>query len=147
MKKLMILGAAALLGVASGAKGVQVFTPPATGEGAIAEAGLTGATVASWSANTLYVRDGTGRNRVALRAEKDVSQLAIGDISGKQAEFATVAVVRLDSLGDPLIGESLGKMAFSAPPNAGPRKQLLAVAWLFAIGLIGMATVGRRKKL
>ncbi len=143
MKRLISFCIAAILGVATGVEGAQVYTPPATGE-------LTSTTevaVSRWPINTLYVRDGTGRNQVALRADKDVSQLDIADIAGKQTELAALDIVRLDSLGDPLIAESLGKLTFGAPSNPGPGKQLMAIAWLVAIGLIGMATVGRRKKL
>ena len=143
MKRLISFCIAAIFGVATGVEGAQVYTPPSTGE-------LTSTTevgVSHWPTNTLYVRDGTGRNQVALRAGKDVSQLDIADIAGKQTELASLDIVRLDSLGDPLSAESLGKLTFGAPSNPGPHKQLMAIAWLVAIGLIGMATVGRRKKL
>jgi len=147
MKKLIIFCIATLLGVATGAQGAQVYTPPSTTD--VIGSGSSPGEVreSSWSANTLYVRDGTGRNRVALRADKDVSQLVIADISEKRAEFAAVDGLRLDSLVNPLMGESLGMLTFAAPPTQGPGKQVLAIAWLFAIGLIGIATVGRRKKL
>ena len=149
MKRLIIFLIATMLGVASGAKGAQVYTPPSTSDVIGAASSSSDAGISSWSANTLYVIDGTGRNRVALRAEKDVSQLDIADISSrtKKSEFAAVDGLRLDSLVNPLMGESLGMLTFAAPPSSGPGKQLLAIAWLFAIGLIGIATVGRRKKL
>lgn len=147
MKRLIIFLIATMLGVASGAKGAQVYTPPSTSDVIGAASSSSDAGMSSWSANTLYVRDGTGRNRVALRAEKDVSQLDIADISSKKSEFAVVDGLRLDSLVNPLMGESLGMLTFAAPPSPGPGKQLMAIAWLFAIGLIGIATVGRRKKL
>ena len=147
MRPLIIFGIATLLGVASGAEGAQVYTPPSTGELTSAAASTVAGTASSWSANTLYVRDGTGRSRVTLRADKDVSQLDIADIAAKRSEFAALNIVLPGSLGDPLIGDSLGKLTFAAPPSPGPGKQLMAVAWLFAIGLIGIATVGRRKKL
>jgi len=147
MKRLIIFGVAAILGVATGVEGAQVYTPPSTSELAGTMPTRIESAVSRWPTNTLYVRDGTGRTRVTLRTDKDVSQLDIADIARKQAELAMVDVVRLDSLGDPLIGENLGKMTFSAPSNPGPGKQLMAVAWLVAIGLIGMATVGRRKQL
>ncbi len=149
MRRLVIFAVAAILGVANGAQGAQVYTPPSISIGHLTgiATGITAGRTSSWSANALYVRDGTGRSRVALRADKDVSQLDIADIAGKQGEFALVNVVRLGSLGDPLIGDSLGKLTFATPPSPGPRKQLMAIAWLFAIGLIGIATVGRRKKL
>lgn len=143
MNRLISFGFAALLGVASGAQGAQVYTPPSTGE--LARTAQSATAASGWSANTLYVKDGTGHTRVALRADKDVAQLDIADIAMKQAEFATVEIVRLDAVGDPLIGESLLKMTFGAPPNTGAGEQLLAIAWLFAIGLIGIATVGRRR--
>jgi hypothetical protein len=147
MKRLIRFGIAALLGVATGVMGAQVYTPPSTGELTANGPGKIRVASAHWPTNTLYVQDGTGRNRVALHADKDVSQLDIADIAGKQTELATMGIVRLDSLGDPLIAEGLGKLTFGTPSNPGPGKQVMAIAWLVAIGLIGMATVGRRKKL
>jgi hypothetical protein len=139
---LISFGFAALLGVASLAEGAQVYTPPATGHLARAD-GLT--TASAWPGNTLYVNGGTTETRVAVRADKHVAQLNIADIAEKQADFATVEIVRLEAAGDPLIGESLLKMTFGAPPNSPPGEKLMAIAWLFAIGLIGIATVGRRR--
>jgi hypothetical protein len=147
MKGLISFGIAVLLSVATGVKGAQVYTPPSTGELTTNSPGRIQVAAAQWPTNTLYVRDGTGRNQVALYADKDVSQLDIADIAGKQTELAALDIVRLDSLGDPLIAESLGKLTFGAPSNPGPGKQVMGIAWLVAIGLIGMATVGRRKKL
>ena len=147
MKGLISFGVAVLLGVATGVQGAQVYTPPSAGE--LTSNGPSNTQIAAtyWPSNTLYVQDGTGRNQVALHADKDVSQLDIADIAGRQTEFAALNIVRLDSLGDPLIAESLGKLTFGAPSNPGPGKQVMGIAWLIAIGLIGMATVGRRKKL
>ena len=147
MKRLIIFGAAVLLGVATGVKGAQVYTPTSTGELTTNDPGRIHIAAAHWPTNTLYVQDGTGRNQVALHADKDVSQLNIADIAGKQTELAALNIVRLDSLGDPLIAASLGKLTFGTPSNPGPGKQVMGIAWLVAIGLIGMATVGRRKKL
>lgn len=146
MNKLIIFCIATLLGVANGAKGAQVYTPPPTTDVISSEARSSAPVTSGWSTNALYVRDGTGRNRVALHVDKDVSQLDIADISASKSEFAAVEGLRLDSLVNPLMGESLGMLSFAAPANPGPGKQLLAITWLFAIGLIGIATVGRRKK-
>jgi hypothetical protein len=145
MQKLIIFGVAAAMSVAAQVKGAQVFVPPATGELASVAVGSAGAT-AGWATNILYVRDGTARPRVALRSRKDVSELDIGDIATGTTDFASVEGMRLDGLGDPLIGESLGKLRFTRSPASAPPSELLAIAWLFGIGLIGIATVGRRKK-
>ena len=86
----------------------------------------------------------------AIAAKADLEFIVgtnIADIAGKQTELAALNIVRLDSLGDPLIAASLGKLTFGTPSNPGPGKQVMGIAWLVAIGLIGMATVGRRKKL
>jgi hypothetical protein len=147
MKGLISFGVAVLLGVATGVKGAQVYTPPSTGELTTNDPGRIHVAAAHWPTNTLYVQGGTGRNQVALHSDKDVSQLNIADIAGKQTELAALNIVRLDSLGDPLIAASLGKLTFGTPSNPGPGKQVMGIAWLVAIGLIGMATVGRRKKL
>jgi hypothetical protein len=147
IKRLIILGIAAILGVATGVEGAQVYTPPSTGELTITAPGTVEITVARWPTKTLYVRDGTGRNQLALRAEKDISQLDIGDIAVKRNDLAAMHIVRVDSLGDPLIADSFAKLTFGAPSNPGPGKQVMAIAWLVAIGLIGIATVGRRKQL
>ena len=143
MIKLISFGFAVLLGIATGAEGAQVYTPPATQHLARAEGTPT---ASAWPTNALYVRGGTEGARVVLHADKDVAQLDIADVSDKRTEFASVEIVPLDALGDALIGESLLKMTFGAPPNSAPGERLMAIAWLFAIGLIGMATVGRRRK-
>ena len=147
MKRLISLGFAALLGVATGVKAAQVYTPPSADQLTSNGPGRNQVAAVHWPTNALYVQDGTGRNRLALRADKDVSQLDIADIAEKHTELAALGIVRLDSLGDPLIAEGLGKLTFGTPANPGPDKQVMAIAWLVAIGLIGMATVGRRKKL
>ena len=147
MKGLISFGVAVLLGVATGVNGAQVYTPPSTGGVTTNDPGRIHVAAAHWPTNTLYVQGGTGRNQVALHSDKDVSQLNIADIAGKQTELAALNIVRLDSLGDPLIAASLGKLTLGTPSNPGPGKQVMGIAWLVAIGLIGMATVGRRKKL
>ena len=145
MKRLITSVIAAGFFVAGQIQGAQVYTPPPPGgvNGNLPLA--TQERSASWSTNTLYIRGGTPQPRVALHAHKDISELDIADIAQGKSDFAAVDVVRLDALVDPLIGESLSMMNFNSPANAVPRKQLLAIAWLFAIGLIGMATVGRRR--
>ncbi len=146
MKRLISAIIAAGFLVASQAQGAQVYAPPPPGGSTGDSPASAERQLASWSANTLYVRGGTAQPRVELHAEKDISELDIADIADEKSEFAVIELVRLDSLVDPLIGESLSKMNFNSPANPVPRKQLLAIAWLFAIGLIGMATVGRRRK-
>jgi hypothetical protein len=146
MKILIFLGMATALAVATQVRGAQVFTPPSTGELAGMTLSLAERSTARWSTNTLYVRDGTREPPVALQTDKDIAELDIADIAGKSSDFAAMDIMRLEALGDPMMGESLGKMTFNAPPASAAHKELMAIAWLFAIGLIGIATVGRRKK-
>ncbi|MGD2073358.1 MAG: hypothetical protein PVG38_00325 [Gammaproteobacteria bacterium] len=145
MRKSIIFGVAAGLAATAQVQGAQVFTPAPTGE--LASLALSSAgTGAGWAGNVLYVRDGTAKPRVAFRISKDVSELDIADIAKKTSEFVSVEVMQLDALGDPFIGEDLGKLTLTTPPASTRRTDLMAIAWLFGIGLIGFATVGRRKK-
>jgi hypothetical protein len=148
MKDLIIsgvmLGAATLLIVAP-SEGAQVFSPSTTAD----MAGLTrhtASTFAGQPGSILYVKDGTRHPPVALRSSQEVANLNIEDIAERNGEFSSLEVMRLKGLSDPLNSGILGKINFASPPASTPRKELLAIAWLFGIGLIGIATVGRRKK-